>query len=212
MSSPRSIYQDAIRILFLLVSGSQPYNNEKDLDIQSIYKGKTRLYAMDFWMRYPDYFAHELLSLYKETRDIKYLNCAQQIFKDKEPDLRTISMIRYLFGAYDDLDNTLSVLISKGLIKRSHKEKSTRKDFLIYSKAHQLAISCVEKHPILKWYKQRSELIVEISGTRGGHILKYRQYQHIEYAQTKLGGMIPSIRNTVLEEINNIIEETIIPK
>jgi hypothetical protein len=124
MNSTTSIYQDAIRLLFILVNGSENYNNELDSSIKGIFRGKARLYAMDFWVRYPDYFAYELLSKYEETNDIRFLGIAERIFDEDEPDLRNIPMIRFLFGAYEKLDNTLSILVSKGLTKQSGEKLS----------------------------------------------------------------------------------------
>lgn len=46
-----------------------------------------RLYAKVFWVRYSDYFANKLLLKYNETCDSKYLDIAEKIFKDEEPDL-----------------------------------------------------------------------------------------------------------------------------
>lgn len=207
MISTTSIYQDAIRLLFILVNGSENYDNELDLSIKGIFRGKARLYAMDFWVRYPDYFAHELLSKYEETGDIRFLEIAERIFDDDEPDLRNIPMIRFLFGAYEKLDNTLSILVSKGLIKQSgEKTGSTihQHDYLIYEKAYEIILNSKTEFPILQWYHERTTLINEIAGDKGGSQLKDRQYEQIVYAKTKLGGLIPSIKEDVLNELCKI--------
>jgi hypothetical protein len=207
MISTTTIYQDAIRLLFILINGSEEYEDEFDSSIKGIFNGKARLYAMDFWVRYPDYFANELLSKYNETYDLKYLDIAEKIFKDEEPDLRSIPMIRFLFGAYEKLDNTLSILVSKGLIKQSGQKTNTtihQHDYLIFEKAYEIVNSSITEFPILKWYHDRTLLISEIAGQKGGAALKDRQYEQIVYAKTKLGGIIPSIKEDVFNELQKI--------
>lgn len=209
MKKTTTIYQDAIRILFLLVNGSEPYTDDADSEIKGLFKGEVKLHAMDFWMRYPDYFANELLLKYEETGNNKFLELAKNIFTNNEPDLRRIPMIRHLFGAYQDLNNTLAVLVSKGLIKYSGtKSKAGNKvqqhDYLLFDKAYQIISTAANDFPILKWYDDRSKLVVEIVENRGGTALKDRQYEHIEYAKTRQGGIIPSIKEDVLEKIENL--------
>ncbi|MGN7126998.1 hypothetical protein [Methylorubrum populi] len=43
--------------------------------------------AIDFLVRYPDYLADELLSLYESERDPDILAAAQGIFDASEPDV-----------------------------------------------------------------------------------------------------------------------------
>lgn len=207
MNSTTSIYQDAIRLLFILVNGSEKIIDGSDSNIIGVFRGKARLYAMDFWVRYPDYFAHELLSKYEETKDIRFLDIAERIFDDDEPDLRNIPMIRFLFGAYEKLDNTLSILVSKGLIKQSGEKTGTtihQHDYLIFEEAYGIVLNSKTEFPILKWYHDRTILINEIAGQKGGAALKDRQYEQIVYAKTKLGGIIPSIKEDVFNELQKI--------
>lgn len=207
MESTTTVYQDAIRLLFILVNGSEVYNDELDKTIKGIFCGKARLYAMDFWVRYPDYFANELISEYEKTGNIKYLDLAEKIFEDNEPDLKNIPMIRFFFGAYEKLDNTLSILVSKGLIKQTGEKTNEiihQNDYLIFESSYDIVKNSVIEFPILKWYDDRTKIINEIAGKKGGTALKDRQYEQIVYAKTKLGGIIPSIKDEVLKELNRI--------
>ena len=206
MKKVSTLYQDAIRIIFLLVNGSQEIKIEENSDIKGVFHGKTRLYALDFWIRYPDYLAYELISLYEDSGNQGYLKIAQNILDNKEPDLKRVPMIRYLFGAYEKLDNILSILISNGLIKQTGKKKENRivhYDFQLYQKAFDLVEKANKNYQELKWYDERSKLVVEIAGNRSGSALKDKQYERIEYAKTKLGGIIPSIENEVISYLGN---------
>ncbi|WP_273016983.1 hypothetical protein [Leeuwenhoekiella blandensis] len=207
MINTTSVYQDAIRLLFILVNGSEELIDETNINIKGIFRGKARLYAMDFWVRYPDYFANELILKYKDTNETRYLNLAEKIFENEEPDLRNIPMIRFLFGAYEKLDNTLAILVSKGLIKQSGKKTNSnihQLDFLLYEKSFEVIRKAKDEFPILNWYQERTLLINEIAGTRGGTSLKDKQYEQIKYAKTKLGGIIPSIKEEVQNELKSL--------
>jgi len=207
MINATSVYQDAIRLLFILVNGSEEFIDESDSNIKGIFRGKARLYAMDFWVRYPDYFANELLQKYIELKEIRYFELAEKIFENDEPDLRNVPMIRFLFGAYEKLDNTLAILVSKGLIKQSGKKTNTnihQLDFLLSDKAFEVINKAKDEFPILNWYQERTLLINEIAGAKGGTALKEKQYEQIEYAKTKLGGIIPSIKEDVQIELNRL--------
>lgn len=212
MNKSTTMYQDAIRIIFILVNGSVSFNDESKPTVKGLFRGKARLYAMDFWVRYPDYLAHELILKYEETEDVEYLKLARDIFFNNEPDLRRIPMIRFLFGAYQNLENILAVLISKGLISQSG-EKSSKSihhyDFFINQKAYNIIEQAKNEFSILDWYDKRSKLVVKISGEMGGSELKNKQYKHIEYAKTKLGGVIPSIKDDVLARIEKYNEVVI---
>ena len=207
MINTTSVYQDAIRLLFILVNGSEELIDETNINIKGIFRGKARLYAMDFWVRYPDYFANELILKYKDTNETRYLNLAEKIFENEEPDLRNIPMIRFLFGAYEKLDNTLAILVSKGLIKQSGKKTNSnihQLDFLLYEKSFEVIRKAKDDFPILNWYQEPTLLINEIAGTRGGTSLKDKQYEQIKYAKTKLGGIIPSIKEEVQNELKSL--------
>jgi hypothetical protein len=203
-SSVPTPYQNAIRLLFILVHGAERLVEEKHSDAAGLFKGETRLHAMDFWVRYPDYLAYELINIFEKTRDIALLTKAEEIFEDEEPDIRRIPMIRWRFGAYEKIDNTLSVLISKGLVRQEGKKNSTAVQeyhYLIMPRAYLLAESIAQDFPSLGWYEQRAKLVAEVAGNRGGTALKDQQYEHITYANTSLGSIIQPITNVVKTRI-----------
>lgn len=114
--SSRQPYRDALRVLFLIRAGGSPPAIPVD-GVVSISRSEARLHAMDFWVRNPDYLAEELLDLFQATGDRAFLTSTEAIFANEEPDLRRIPMIRYFFGAFERLDDTLSLLRSRELIR-----------------------------------------------------------------------------------------------
>lgn len=196
----RSPHRDAIRALFVLVKGAELLSEPHPSGAIAAFRGEARLHAFHFWMRYPDYLAEELLDKYEATRSTRWLREAESILDSEEPEIRRFPMIRFRFGAYERLDDTLMLLRSRNLVLIP--EVTTgglvrETDFLVMPKAFQLADEIVKEFAALGWYAKRAALVAEIAGSRGGHALKQRQYEQAEYAETQLGGLIPPIATRV---------------
>jgi hypothetical protein len=203
----RTPHRDALRILFILQAGGTPWTDTVIPDVVSIFKGEARLLAFDFWMRNPDYLAAELLVLFKQTGDFNYLQATEDIFDREEPDLRRVPMIRYFFGAYDRLDDALSLLRSRDLIRITglkSKAKVKETDFLLTARGNEVCLSAVNQEPVLLWYAERAKLVAKVAGDRGGAALKKQQYERVTYAETKLGGVIPSISQEVRQQLEQL--------
>ena len=200
----RSPHRDALRLLFILVSGCKSARDPATGSTTGIFVGEKRLHALDFWVRNPDYLAEELLTLYQQTANRDFLLQAEEIFALDEPDIRRFPMIRYRFGAYERLDDTLSLLKSRDLVNvRGITEggKVAEWQFLISPRAFALADEIVQDYPALGWYARRASLVVKVAGDRSGNALKDRQYEQADYADTALGGVIPAITARVRARI-----------
>lgn len=166
-----------------------------------IFKGEARLQAFDFWVRNPDYLAAELLDLFEETDNKSFYDAAETILGNEEPDLRRVPMIRYFFGAYERLDDALSLLRSRELIRitgaKGQNQKVLETDFILTKTGYETCSVALKKEPILQWYSDRAELVSKVAGSMGGAALKQKQYQRASYAETKLGGIIPAITDDV---------------
>jgi hypothetical protein len=202
--SARTPHRDAIRILFILNAGSVQWTDPSDATVAKIFKGEARLHAFDFWMRNPDYLASELVDSFETTGNVRHREAAEAIFESEEPDLRRVPMIRYLFGAFERLDDALSLLRSRDLVRITGlktKAKVHETDFLLTAKGIGVCHDAVIREPILGWYADRAALIAEIAGARGGGALKEKQYEQVTYAETQLGGIIPPIGENVRQRL-----------
>lgn len=196
----RNAHRDALRILYILVRGAEFLDSPDSTGAVAIFRGEARLHAFDFWVRNPDYLAEELLDRFEQTGEAKYLAEVESIFAAEEPDIRRFSMIRYKFGAYERLDDTLALLRSRDLVRVVGTKvagKIGEWDFLIMPKAFDLADDIVKDFPTLGWYSRRVALVAEIAGNSGGSALKKRQYEQADYAETQIGGLIPPITDRV---------------
>lgn len=204
--SQTTTVQDAIRLLFILARGSDPISNHPQGYV-GFFDGKAKLHALDFWVRYPDFLAYELLNKYDESGNQTYLTKAKDIINNGEPDLRAIPMIRYRFGAFENLNESLSLLVTKGLVHQDgDKTAGAIKNYYYYLTplSFQIVDEITQEFPILAWYDERAKLVKEIAGSLGGSALKDIQYKHMSYATTQLGTQIPSIKNEVVNRLNSL--------
>ncbi len=195
--------RDAIRLLFVLSEGSRPLP-EAQRGATHIFRGEARLHALDFWMRYPDYLAAELLDRFELEGRAGDLEMVSSIMGSEEPDLRRLPMVRYFFGAFDPIDNALSILKARELVTITGRKSGGRPietNFLIYPKAFEVCDTAVNSAPVLVWYRERAKLVCELAGTATGGALKDRQYERSQYAKTELGYQIPSIADAVRQRL-----------
>jgi len=112
-----------------------------------------------------------------------------------------MSMLRYLFGAYEALDDAMATLSLHGLaiLKRKYKADGSaiaQSSFFLTEDgaAKALQLSAVEP---LRWYADRTELVAKVAGNRLGSALKRRQYEIAQYHNARYGRVIQPIKDQV---------------
>ncbi len=198
--------RDAIRLLFILCEGSQALP-ESICDATHIFRGEARLHALDFWLRYPDYLAAELLDRFARDGQPEDLALVENIMSSEEPDIRRLPMVRYFFGAFDPIDNAMSILKSRELVAITGRKSGGRvieTNFLLFPKTFAVCEQAVKSAPVLKWYCDRAKVVCDLAGSATGTALKERQYKRSQYAGTELGYQIPSITEAVRARLDAI--------
>lgn len=197
-------HRSALRILFILAKGAGPHNDAAISGYGRCFRGESKVHALDFWMRYPEYLADELISLHEAAGDPALLAEAEAIFAAEEPDLRRVPMLRYYFGAYEPLDTVLGILKSRGLVlprSRPMADGRSEHDFLVHDSAYALLQQVTADIPEVEWYDRRADLVVRAAGARGGFELKARQHQQKEYHEAARGDLIPSVAERVRKRL-----------
>ncbi|REK74004.1 hypothetical protein DX116_03845 [Aeromicrobium endophyticum] len=173
-----------------------------------VVRTQVRLQKLDFWVRNPDYLANELLNDYEDgDQDPSLLQMAGEILDSEEPEIRRYPMLRYLFGAYEDLEDALSVLRQADLVIRRKKGRPgyvTRTDYYLTRAGQDIAARIRKDYPDLAWYSTRAALVVLLADGQGATTLKDRQYLVDEYINTKHGVRIPSITNRARRRLADI--------
>ncbi|BFU47803.1 hypothetical protein [Krasilnikovia sp. MM14-A1004] len=203
-------FADAIRILLLIAAVAD------DLDptaLASAPRGaiavlyaEGRLQKLDFWLRNPDYLADELLNDYErclaDVEERAYapilLDLAGKILDSDEPEVCSIPMVRYLFGAFESLDRILSILVAPRLLvvtQRRTAHRILQDNYYLTGRGREVAAQATAQFPELRWYTERA-LLVKALADGSGHsalALRRRQYLQRDYAETPLKETIPSI-------------------
>jgi hypothetical protein len=200
-----------VRILVLLFAGGERGGAiGGPQDAVAVIRAESRLQAMDFWLRNPDYLALELLELY-EVRggDASYLALARDVLVDDDPEMRTFPMLRYLFGAWEELDAALNLLRCYRLaiqIRRGQDE-SRRRDFYLLERGETLIVDAIADSEVLGWYAERARLVAKVAGACGGDELKRHQKEQQEYRNTRWGNLIAPVRERVQARLEGLESE-----
>ncbi|WP_331756512.1 hypothetical protein [Streptomyces microflavus] len=196
--------QDAVRILFLLDHCLQPDTPcAVHPDAVAVLRGQKKLQALDFWLRNPDYLADELLNVAESERVLPGIDPAGQartLLAGDEPDLESYPMVRWRFGAYEQLDDALGLLLSHALIgvdAVGTPPEIDRWDYCLLPAGRLTADELRQGEPDLVWYDARAALVLLVAGDRSGSALKDAQYAQAEYERTQLGDDISGISDRV---------------
>jgi len=164
-------------------------------------RSQLRLQALDFWLRNPDYLADELLNEFERIGDLAFIAEARNILDAREPEIRRLPMTKYVFGAYEPLDDVLAPLVAHGLVRHSATAGHTRvreHDYWFMPAGEEFATELLSAAPdVFDWYVARAELIAVVAGGDGGGALKSRQYKQEEYAGTRNTRLIEPITSRV---------------
>lgn len=204
MSSNNSQYRDAVRLLFIMSEAGEACDPPPFDSAIALIDSKTRLQKLDFLMRYPDYFAHELLDRFEKNNDINLLNLAKEILNSEEPEIRTIDMTRYLYGAYEPIDDAISILNMYELARDEYEDSQTK--YYLLEKGVEVAKDMARNVEGAQWYKNRAQHVGEFARGLSGSQLKALQYEHQEYANTQKGHLIPRITDEVRQRLTSLLK------
>jgi hypothetical protein len=202
--------QYIVRVLFLLRHcGTAPGPRAPENALCEM-RSQLRLQALDFWLRNPDYLADELLNDFDESGDTELLEAARAILDDREPEIRRLPMTKYLFGAYEPLDDVLAPLVTYGLVQHAATAGEVRvreHDYWFMPAGEDFAQELLRAAPqIFSWYETRAKLIAKVGRNDAGRALKARQYKQEEYAGTPNTRLIEPITDRVRARLDRLDE------
>lgn len=208
MTDPRanggSTSQTATRLLILLDVLGDDVEDGAPPSAVKVISSLTRLEKLDFWLRNPDYLADELLTEY-EAGNLGWeaLNGhARRMLAGSAPALHRYPMERYLYGAYERIDDALAILKSYGQIAHRRASESgsrSRRDYYLLDPGRQTLVRMRAAIPDLQWYDLQAEAIRLIADSKVGVAARRRQYEQPEYESAPIGTVIPEITDRVRE-------------
>ncbi len=207
-----SVYQDAIRLLLLISEAAEPLPDPLPAgapeEAVAVLRSQVLLQKLDFWLRNPDYLADELITRFEAEGEERDLELARQILETDEPEVRSYQMLRYLFGAYEPLDEALSVLRTPGLIiRRRHGAPghTAQHDYYLTAAGRDAARQIMESVPEMTYYVERTRLVADLAGGRRGSELRDIQYLQPEYADAEIGTLIAGIADRTRTRLRELL-------
>lgn len=212
----------AVRILFILKFCCDRSNqqmslfvdNESPEDYSECIESETKLQKIDFWVRYPDHLAAALLSecetnpnIGQKKEEIKQV--IREIYKNEEPTIRWVPMLKYLRGAYEQLDDVMAFLDSRELASRKIIESGHRTRYFLTHKGSQAVMDILNFCNESKWYSDRCKLIASNFAHLNGFEIREMQYLQGNYADIPPRKMIEQINQEVRIRFENIYGETL---
>ncbi|KQR19145.1 hypothetical protein ASF79_15865 [Agreia sp. Leaf335] len=167
-------------------------------DAVAVVSSLIRLQKLDFWLRNPDYLADELLTEFEQglvSFDQIQPHVVRMLDGDA-PYLHTYPMERYIYGAYEFIDDALAVLKLYEQIEHRRAADSgalSRRDYFLLQKGRDTIAAMRADIPELDWYVQQATAIGLVADAAMGATAKRRQYLQSEYVDTAHGDVIPSI-------------------
>lgn len=203
--------QGALRLLFLLDRAGvapPPGSRGQALGAVAVIEAERKLQALHFWMRNPDYLAHEIL-VGVESGDLQtsWLEAVEGLLDGEEPDLHRFPMLRHRFGAYEPIDDAFSYLAAAGLAvchRSGTPGEIQRTDFFLLPMGRDAARQLIDDHVELQWYADRASIVATVGGALSGYAAKKRQYELSEYAETSLGDQIQPVADVVRARLSDL--------
>jgi len=170
------------------------------------------LQKLDFLLRYPAYFIHELTELYQAgdpaaSDRALIVRTIRQINTDNEPELQTIPFRKFWRGAYERLDDVESWWWSRGLVYVKFEKRGNAapwKHYFLAQVGKDVAARLVANVPHAAWYGRRIGQIHAFMGHLTAVDIKARQYRHARYRDANLNQFIPDLS---AEEIADNFEQ-----
>jgi hypothetical protein len=114
-------------------------------------------------------------------------------------------MLRYLFGAYEPLDDALAVLRSAGLVVRRRLGSAGRvrqHNYYLTRLGRDTADRILAEAPVFAYFVERTRLVARLAEGYRGTMLKDRQYLQSEYRDTPIGARIASIAGLARDRLS----------
>ncbi|MET8209570.1 hypothetical protein ABZT51_26705 [Streptomyces sp. NPDC005373] len=178
-------------------------------DAVKVVRSLTRLVKIDFWLRNPDYLAHELLTEIEQGRQPPgdTLRLIANMIGGTAPSLHRYPMAKYLYGAYERPDNALALLASRKhlrMLRVNESSANARKDYYLLPKGQAAATVMREEVRQMQWYVRQAQAIGLIPEAVSGGRMRRRQYEHPGYEAAANGRLIPEITEEVTKRAEDV--------
>jgi hypothetical protein len=166
------------------------------------------LQKLDFFLRYPRYFAFELIELHAAgdgpaSNKAEAMGAVRAALSAGAPDLDTEPFFRFWRGAYERLDHVEPWWYSRSLVFTGREVRGDGprwKHYFLTSKGIEIAGLLRAGVDQAAVYAARIEQIHHFMGHLRATQIKDRQYRHQPYREANLNQLIPDLSDRDIEE------------
>lgn len=159
------------------------------------------LQKLDFLLRYPTYFAYELIELHRlgipSAADGEAIRRAvRSIIAEQEPKLRTQPFRKFWRGAYERIDDVEAWWHARGLVYVGFQPRGLnppQKHYFVTEDGIRSSERLVREVIHARWYANRVHLIHRYFGALSAAQVKSLQYTHRAYRQAQIDETIPDL-------------------
>jgi hypothetical protein len=206
---------DAARLLLILAQFSAEVHGTHDLGLPIPSRPFLRhftpeyyLHKLDFLLRYPNYFAYELVELRRleiagESDTASIREIVSGILQDREPELRTQPFRRFWRGAYERIDQVEAWWYARELVYITLEPRGqapSQKHYFLSPMGLDTAERLVRDVPEVAWYAGRIALLHRFFGSLTPAQLRDLQYAHQLYREAQLQERIPDLAPEEVEK------------
>lgn len=214
---------DAARLLLVLARFARPAS-EKTFPASCApsdpfiahFASEYYLQKLDFLLRYPAYFIHELTELYRSgdpaasDRGV-IIATIRQIHGAQEPEFQTIPFRKFWRGAYERRDDVEAWWWARELVYVKFELRGAAalwKHYFLTRAGKDVADRLTENVPYAKWYADRINQIHCFMGHLSAAAIAEMQYRHAKYREANLNEFIPDLTTEeILDTFSQVFGE-----
>lgn len=183
-----------MRLLIILTQVGKPTNDGDPANTTKVIDSQMALLARDFWVRYPDYLADELIDMALEFGQVDHLEHAERLLADPTIDFDWLPMVRWKNGAYWWMTDAIAILVSNELVEYRRRVSAAgvaQHRYYLTQLGEEFVSAQLAGVSEFDVIRERARLAAMIDPDAPGTKLKLKQYDVEEYAATSQGSTIP---------------------
>jgi hypothetical protein len=208
MVPERFVEVDAARLLLILHRFSHPVDAKESATqyfpthpVDRHLTPEYYLHKLDFLLRYPGYFAYEIVELHRlgipaAANTEKIRQVVSEVLQNREPELKTQPFRKFWYGAFERIDDVEAWWHSRKLVYTRIERRADgkpRKHYFLANLASATAERLIAQLEHAKWYNTRLILIHQFFGELTAAAIRNLQYSHSTYREAQIGGTIPDM-------------------
>jgi hypothetical protein len=159
------------------------------------------LHKLDFLLRYPGYFAYEVIELHRlgipaaeSAENVRQV--VLEVLRNREPELKTQPFRKFWYGAYERIADVEAwwharQLIYTQIVRRA--DGKPQKHYFLAASVKDVAERLIAELEHAKWYDLRLALIQQFFGDLTAAQIRGLQYSHATYREAQIAQVIPDL-------------------